>query len=520
MSTNCIIGYTGFVGYNIINNNCKIHFDEFYNSKNIENIKHEYNIILFTGLSGNVGYVNANHEDDMENVKFFINKLKNIKCNKFILISTINVYPNLNSKMMEDEILELKDSIDYYGKHRLVFEKFIIENYIDHHILRLPSIYGERLKKGILYDLLHQNYLEGICIDDKLQFYDLSNLNEDIEYMCNNNIKILNLVSEPIYVKDIINNIFFDYKILNDSQIKYNDVVINTTKRPPKYLDICSKYFENGYMYNNNISTTKIKKFVESSNKLLVLIPLYKIKQHLMETNVNNNLFSCYENMFKISSESYLKHNKNIEIRVLKNDNGDEMNNFGDMFKDITKKILDIHLNEKRDILYVESDTICFDKINFENINKLLMFNLGTGNCDLYAESEMMNSGVIYLPKNYNINYDFTLELFNNCDFYTWINFERFWNILYHKQFTNFEESIKYNKYIGKYNFFKTSCIPNDFVMNIRSKDFFIETKPSIVHINGSRGAANCLNMMTHLKDLEITESASNIYEALPFLAR
>jgi len=517
MISNCIIGYTGFVGSNIINN-CKIHFNEFYNSKNIDNIKDNYNIILFTALPGNVGYANTNYKNDLENTNFLINKLKKITCNKFILISTINVYPNLNSRMIESEILELKDSIDYYGKHRLKFEQFIIKNYTDYHILRLPSIYGNNLKKGVLFDLLNQNYLEGICIEDKIQFYDLSNINEHIEYVCDNKIKIVNLVCEPIYVKDIIKNIFIDYKIINNSQITHNDVVINMKERQPKYLDICSQFFESGYIYKSNVSMTKIKKFVESTTKLLVLIPLYKIKQHMNETNVNNNLFNCYENMFKIASQTYLKHNNNIEIKILENDNKDEMNNFGDMFKDITKKILDIHFIEKRDILYVESDTICFDKINFENINKLLMFNLGTGNCDLYAESEMMNSGVIYLPKTCNINYDFTLELFNNYDFNIWINFERFWNILYYKQFTNFEESINYNKYIGKYNFFKTDYIPNDFIMNIRTKDYCVKTKPSIIHICGSKGASNCLDIMNRLKDLNITEDANSIYEILPVL--
>ena len=517
MTTNCIIGYTGFVGNNIISNHSTIQFDEFYNSKNIDIIRDSYNIILFTGLCGNVGYVNSNYIHDLENIKFFIEKLKNIKCNKFILISTINVYPNLNSKMIETEILEINESIDYYGKHRLMFENFITDTYTDYHIIRLPSIYGKNLKKGIIFDLLNQNYLEGICIEDKLQFYDLSNLNEHIEYVCENKIKILNLVSEPIYVKDIVNNIFTDYKLINKSQITYNDVIINLKEREPKVFNICSQYFKTGYVYNMNDSIEKIKYFVEHTRKLLVLIPLYKIKQHLNETNANNSLFNCYKDMFIIASDSYLKHNSNIEIRILENDIKDEeMNSFGDMFRDITKKIINFHFNEKRDILYVESDTVCFDKITFENINKLLMFNLGTGNCDLYNKDVMMNSGVIYIPKNCNMNKEFTLELLNNYDFNIWINFERFWNILYYKQFKDFEESIKYNKYIGKYNFFRTNYIPNDYVMSIRTKEFCVKNKPSIIHVNGSRGAAQCLNIMNNLKDLRISEDAHVIYENLP----
>ena len=36
MTTNCIIGYTGFVGSNIVNN-CKINIDEFYKDRHFMN---------------------------------------------------------------------------------------------------------------------------------------------------------------------------------------------------------------------------------------------------------------------------------------------------------------------------------------------------------------------------------------------------------------------------------------------------------------------------------------------------
>jgi hypothetical protein len=261
--------------------------------------------------------------------------------------------------------------------------------------------------------------------------------------------------------------------------------------------------------------------FINSNTeKLLLVIPLYKIKQHMSETNINNNLFNTYENMCKLSSCSYLKYNNNIEIRILENDDKNEMENFGDMFKDITKKMLDIHFIEKRNVLYVESDTLCFDKITLENINKLLMFNMGTGICDLYSYNKMMNSGIIYIPKNCTIDYDFTLDLFNNCNFNIWINFERFCNILYHKQFLNFEESIKYNKYMGKYNFFKTHDIQSEYIRNIRSIDFFIENKPSIFHICGSKGSEKCLNIMNNLThyNMKELEEINLLYNNLPTL--
>jgi len=257
---NCLIGYTGFVGSNILKNS-KIIFHELYNTKNIENIGTEYDIIVFSGFTGNVGYANTNHQKDHDNLVFFMNKFKNIKCKLFILISSINVYPILNSKKTENEIIER--SIDFYGKHRLHFENFIMKTYKNYSIIRLPSIYGNNMKKGILYDLLEKNFLENISLEDKFQFYDLSDLNNHIEYTRNNNIKILNLVTEPVSTKEIINEIFKNYKIINNNTIKCNNININLRQRPIKHLDICSQFFKNGYIYNSNKSKEKIKNFIQ-----------------------------------------------------------------------------------------------------------------------------------------------------------------------------------------------------------------------------------------------------------------
>lgn len=520
MLKNCIIGYTGFVGTNIIKNNDI--FDEFYNSSNINDIKDNYNIILFTGLSGHVGNVNKNHIKDLENVMFFINKLKNIKCNKFILISTINVYHDLNCMKTEDEILEINNCKDYYGKHRLIFEKFIIENYTDYHILRLPSIYGDSLKKGILFDLINDNFLENICIDDEIQFYDLEDINDHIKYVCDNNIKICNLVSEPLYVNEIIKDIFPDFNKKNITMIK----------REPKKLNICSKYFENRYIYNNNISLEKIKKFVKNINKLLVIIPLYNINKHYNENNnTNNTLYKTYEEMYKISYKSYLNYNDNIQIKKLESKK--ILDNYSDMFKNIIEQIINIHFFEKRDILYVESDTMCFNKLNFDNIDKLLMFNLGISCCDIFNMNMMMNSGIIYIPKKCNLDYNYVINVYNslydnninnnlnyNLNYNEWIKFEKFWNILYYKQFISFEESIEYNKYIGIYNFLKSNYILNN--KDIRSLDFFINKKPVIIHINGSRGSENCLRVMNNINNYIINNihniDYNIIYNELPLL--
>jgi nucleoside-diphosphate-sugar epimerase len=259
---NCLIGYSGFVGSNILLNN-KIHFDELFNRKNINDIKSEYDTIVFTALPGTTWYANKYPEEDKKNVEFFIEKLKNIKCRKFILISTICVYPNYNNKSDESEILCAENCSDSYGRHRLMFEQFVTENFSDVHIIRLPTVYGKNLKKGVLFDLLNDNNIENICLDDEHQFYDLSHINEHINYSIENNLKVFNLFSEPIQVRSIIQTCFEDCLFTDSNVINYKNRIIQLINRPPKKYDICTKFYKSGYIYDKANSLHNISSFLK-----------------------------------------------------------------------------------------------------------------------------------------------------------------------------------------------------------------------------------------------------------------
>jgi len=138
---------------------------------------------------------------------------------------------------------------------------------------------------------------------------------------------------------------------------------------------------------------------------------------------------------------------------------------------------------------------------------------MGSGSCDMYDYDKMMNSGVIFIPNNCKLDYVFAYNQLNSLNFNVWINFEKYWNILYHKQFSSFEESITYNTNIGKYNFFITNHCPNEYISHLRSKTFFETHHPSIIHICSSRGAKACLDIMKQAK-----ENDTNIYDILPQL--
>lgn len=89
-----IFGYSGFVGSNILQ---FYKIDEFYNSKNISDAKNKkFKKIFFCAIPSVKWYANKNPFEDLMTINNIQNILKTIKTDKFILISTIDVYDNVS----------------------------------------------------------------------------------------------------------------------------------------------------------------------------------------------------------------------------------------------------------------------------------------------------------------------------------------------------------------------------------------------------------------------------------------
>ena len=193
-----IIGYSGLIGSNLYRQyKKKYDYIDLFNSKNIHKIKKNncYELILCAGLPAEKWKANNFPKKDKSNTLKLINYLKKIKTDKFFLISTIDVYFNHT-----------------YGKNRMYLEEFVKKNFINYLIIRLPGVFGDGLKKNVIYDLINKNELEKIYYNDQYQWYDLSLLKKNIEKIKNSKNKIYEFYSEPIKNKDIINLINIDYK--------------------------------------------------------------------------------------------------------------------------------------------------------------------------------------------------------------------------------------------------------------------------------------------------------------------
>jgi sugar phosphate isomerase/epimerase len=245
-----IVGYSGFVGLNLLKH---VKFDYLYNSKNFKDAKNKtFDTMYFCGIPAVKWYANKNPHEDIGIIIEIKNILKTIQVNRFILISTIDVYEDSDVNVDEDyDCVEVLNN--HYGRNRLFFEFFIRKTFTTHHIIRLPALFGKGLKKNIIYDLMNSNQIENIPLNSSFQWYDLEWLNTDIDKIVDNNLPICNLFTEPIPTIKILN--LFDNPSCNmDKTIKYN---IRT-----KYSKLfnCSK---NGYVRSADEVETSIKRFVK-----------------------------------------------------------------------------------------------------------------------------------------------------------------------------------------------------------------------------------------------------------------
>lgn len=300
-----IVGYTGFVGSNL----CKEYkFDDLYNSKNIsESYGTKPDLLIYSGVPAQKFLANSDPEKDFKCIENAIDNIEKIDPKRLVLISTIDVYKDSRGAKESDEIIE--EDLEAYGKNRYYLEKWVMENRPDSLIVHLPALYGDNLKKNFLYDMIHiiptmikegkfleltadDKYLEAyyekqdngfykynfksieeeaqlkeyfkkigftaLCFTDSravYQFYNLKYLWKHIDIALKNDIKILNLATEPVSSGDIFLHI-------------EGETFTNEISNIPPFYDFRTEYAEvydgnDGYIFDKEFVLDDIKKFVE-----------------------------------------------------------------------------------------------------------------------------------------------------------------------------------------------------------------------------------------------------------------
>ncbi len=222
---NVLIGYTGFVGGYL---KSQYDFDLLINRQNLESLANlNTERIICAGLPAAKWLANKDPEGDYVNMMSLCEALLKARTKKFILISTIDVYAEQHGK--NEDYNCSQDKNHAYGTNRLKFEEFVKSNFNSHNIIRLPALFGPGLKKNALYDLIKDNNIDVINPNSSFQWYPLNRLKNDIKITEDNNLSLVNLFTEPVETRSIIERLFKGKQV-------------GTNPSPEAYYDLYAKY--------------------------------------------------------------------------------------------------------------------------------------------------------------------------------------------------------------------------------------------------------------------------------------
>lgn len=251
-----LIGYSGFIGGNLIR---QTRFDDLCNSKNIDGIRgKKYDLIVSAGTTSLRWKADLEPDVDWQNIQKLINCLKQVEADRFILISTVDVYPKPFA-VDEDTIISKKRQ-NGYGLNRYKLEMFIRKNFRSSTCIRLPQTFGSGLKKNFIFDLIYNNRLDFTHKDSLFQWYNLKNLWKDICIALKNNIPIVNFAVEPLSVKEV-------------AKYTLNKVFATITDKPPLHYDMWTKYSSlynshGHYLYDRLETLEALRTFIEEEKTI------------------------------------------------------------------------------------------------------------------------------------------------------------------------------------------------------------------------------------------------------------
>jgi nucleoside-diphosphate-sugar epimerase len=196
-----LVGHTGFVGSNLL---AAGGYDATFNSKNFRDMAGgNFDELVCAGVSAAKWIANREPEADRAAIKALTDTLAKARIGRFVLVSTIDVYPDSSSR--EDESADLSGRKNHaYGTHRLELEQWVRGRYPEALIVRLPGLYGRGLKKNAIYDLLNDNELGSINPASVFQWYGVGRLARDLEAARRAKLKLVNLFTAPLPMAEII----------------------------------------------------------------------------------------------------------------------------------------------------------------------------------------------------------------------------------------------------------------------------------------------------------------------------
>lgn len=203
--SSALIGYTGFVGGTLLGSGG---FDQLFNSSNVQEMAgRSYDLVVCAGVSAVKWLANKDPDSDRAGIARLTDALERVEAREFILVSTIDVYPDPSAGVDESALVD--PSMNHaYGAHRYQLEEWVRSRFPLVRIVRLPALFGKGLRKNALYDLINANATDLINPASEFQWYPVRRLREDIERMREADLRLVNLFGAPVAMREIVDAFF------------------------------------------------------------------------------------------------------------------------------------------------------------------------------------------------------------------------------------------------------------------------------------------------------------------------
>lgn len=256
---NALIGYTGFVGGSI-RRQSDTTFTDLYNSKNIGDIRgNEYDLVVCAGISAEVWRANQEPEQDMANIQGLLDHLDHVQAKQFVLISSVDVFPTPIGVNEDSEIDPTQSAA--YGRNRYAAEEFVRSRFENHLVMRLAGLFGEGMKKNLVFDLMTGNDPnEWTNAKSVFQMYDMSRIWADMQTALENNLQLVHCTAAPITTGDIATEAFGAELAGNpEKDVRVYDFMT-------KHAALFGGADTDNYFYDRTETIERIKAFVASQN--------------------------------------------------------------------------------------------------------------------------------------------------------------------------------------------------------------------------------------------------------------
>ena len=254
---NALIGCSGFVGTTLAQ---QFKFDRFFRSANISDIDDQsFALVVCAAAPAQKWIANKNPQADLDNLQALMRHIETIKCEIFVLISTVDVFGHPVG--VDENSLVAEHDLHPYGLHRRRLEVFVQERFRHNLIIRLPGLVGTGLRKNAIFDLLNDNNLDAIDHRAVFQFYPMAYLWRDIETALAAQLALVHLTAEPVSMAEIAKDAF---------EVDFENVV---SGRPPSSYDfqtIYAKIFgrEGLYQYTRAQTIDAIRDYARTEARI------------------------------------------------------------------------------------------------------------------------------------------------------------------------------------------------------------------------------------------------------------